>query len=285
MVSMTLRKAAVQLLALLILGRVARCESPAAPAQPANALVRTVVENELRSQSADHTHWMYQVRHEQPGKAEVKQVVQTDQGTLTRLVQLNGHPLSPEEQKKEDERIRKLVTDPGQLKRMEAERQHDSQQAESMLKVLPDAMIFSYATREGDIARLNFRPNPHYDPPTREATVFHHMAGAMWVNLREKRLVRLDGRLMEPVKFGAGLLGHLDQGGTFSVRDTEIARGIWDMTYLDVHMQGKALLFHTISVSEKEIHSNYRRLPSSISLQQAAALLTGGDVHLAQMSQ
>ncbi len=284
---MTVHKSALHLMAMLVLVGLAAGESssaPAPPSVPANDLVRKVVENEVRSQAADHTHWMYRVQHEEPGKSEVKEVVQTDHGSLSRLIERNGHALSPEEQKKEDDRIHELVSDPDKLKKMEAERRHDSDQAEGMLKILPQAMIFSYAGRQGDVLRLNFRPNPEYTPSTREATVFHHMAGTMWVNGRENRLVRLDGRLITPVKFGAGLLGHLDQGGTFSVRDTEIGPGIWDMTYLDVNMQGKALFFHTITVTEKEVHSQYHRLPQSISLEQAASLLTGGETHLAQMT-
>jgi hypothetical protein len=294
MFSMTVPKITVFLLAVLVLASVARGESYAPSLPPhANDLVRQVVQNEVRSQTADHTHWMYRVRHEEAGKSEVKEIVQTSHGTLSRLVEENGHALAAEEQKREDERIRKLVKDPGQLKKLEAERRHDSEQAESMLQMLPDAMIFSYAGGsddishagdQNDVVRLNFRPNPHYDPRTREATVFHHMAGTMWVNARERRLVRLDGKLIAPVKFGAGLLGHLDEGGTFSVHDTEIAPGIWDMTYLQVNMHGKALFFHTIAVTEKEIHDDYRRVPQSISLEEAASLLTHTDVHLAQMT-
>lgn len=35
----------------------------------------------------------------------------------------------------------------------------------------------------------------------------------------------LNGHLMEDVKFGGGLLGHLDKGGKFEVRQTEVAPG------------------------------------------------------------
>jgi hypothetical protein len=57
---------------------------------------------------------------------------------------------------------------------------------------------------------------------------------------------------------------------------------VWDTTFLDVNMHGKALFFHTIAVSEKEIHSEYRRVPNDLTLGQAAALLEKQNVSLAR---
>jgi hypothetical protein len=38
-------------------------------------------------------------------------------------------------------------------------------------------------------------------------------------------------------------------------------------------MQGKALLFKSISVQQKELHSNFERMPDDISIADAAGLL------------
>jgi hypothetical protein len=75
------------------------------------------------------------------------------------------------------------------------------------------------------------------------------------------------------VKFAGGLLGHLDKGGTFDVKQTQIAPGIWDVTYMHVQMNGKALFFKTIAVREKDTRSDYRRVSSNLSLAQAASLV------------
>jgi hypothetical protein len=45
------------------------------------------------------------------------------------------------------------------------------------------------------------------------------------------------------------------------------------MTGLDVNMQGKALLFKSISVQQKEIHSDFERVPDDLTLADAANLL------------
>jgi hypothetical protein len=69
------------------------------------------------------------------------------------------------------------------------------------------------------------------------------------------------------------LLGHLEKGGEFRVKRTEIAPGHWEVMEIVVNMRGKALLFKTISVQQKEVHSNFQPVPDDLSLSDAAGLL------------
>jgi hypothetical protein len=78
---------------------------------------------------------------------------------------------------------------------------------------------------------------------------------------------------MNEVKFAGGLLGHLEKGGQFSVKRTEIAPGQWEVTEMAVNMRGKALLFKTISVQQKELHRNFDRVPDDLTISDAAAIL------------
>jgi hypothetical protein len=64
------------------------------------------------------------------------------------------------------------------------------------------------------------------------------MEGEMTIDTKQQRLAALNGHLVEDVKFGGGLLGHLDKGGRFEVRQTEVAPGHWEMTALNVDMKG-----------------------------------------------
>ena len=97
--------------------------------------------------------------------------------------------------------------------------------------------------------------------------------GEMTDNSKQERLSAINGYLMEDVKFGGGLLGHLDKGGKFEVSQTEVAPGQWEMTVLDVDMKGTVLLFKTISVQETENHSDFHRVPDDLTLAQAADIL------------
>ena len=85
-------------------------------------------------------------------------------------------------------------------------------------------------------------------------------------------MVSIDGRLTSDVKFGGGLLGHLQKGGEVKVKRTEIAPDHWELTEMTVNMQGKALLFKTISVQQKEVHTDFQSV-GDLSFSEAAALL------------
>ena len=105
------------------------------------------------------------------------------------------------------------------------------------------------------------------------ALVFHHMEGKLVVDSKQKRVVEINGRLTSPVKFAGGFLGHLDEGGTFLVKEQEVAPNHWDVTILNININGKALFFKTIAIQQKEIYSDYTRVPAGITLQQTAELL------------
>jgi hypothetical protein len=52
--------------------------------------------------------------------------------------------------------------------------------------------------------------------------------GEMWVDRKQERLAAFNGHLTQDVKFGLGLLGHLDKGGHFEVSQAEVVPGHWD---------------------------------------------------------
>jgi hypothetical protein len=239
----------------------------------ANDLVRAVVANELKAQDESHGRWMYRVEREQQGKKKAKEVVQTGQGSLDRLVALDGQPLTAKEQQDEKERIGNLVRNPAEQQKLEQTRKKDAEQCKAFFKMLPDALTFIYASRDGDVIKLNYRPNPSFQPPSREARVFHEMEGEMWVQETQRRLARIQGQLVADVKFAGGLLGHLEKGGHFSVEQRELSPGQWDLTFMEVDMKGKALFFKTIDVNEKEKRSDFRTVPDDLTLAEAADML------------
>jgi hypothetical protein len=146
-------------------------------------------------------------------------------------------------------------------------------QGRRLFKMLPDAFVFSYASSKGDLVKLSFRPNASFHPPSLEARVFHDMEGEMLVDWKQERLAAFDGHLTQAVKFGFGLLGHLDKGGHFEVRQAEVVPGHWDMISLSLAMTGKALLFASIGVQKTEAHRDFQRVSDDLTLTQAADIL------------
>jgi hypothetical protein len=99
------------------------------------------------------------------------------------------------------------------------------------------------------------------------------MNGSIWFDSNELRLQGISGRLSQEVKFAGGLLGHLDPGGTFDVKQALVAPGYWEVTVLRVNMKGKALFFKTINVQQNVSRSDFHKLPDNLTLQKAAEML------------
>src|SRR5437899_2862939 len=240
---------------------------------PADELLRRVVNSELKAQANDHSHWMFQVKAGVSGKEEEKVGVQTREGYLDRLRFVNGQRITPEQEKQEDQRIARFLKKPDEQKKQRRAQEQDARKTERLFKMLPDAVSARYGERQGELVEILFEPNRNFHPPSHEAAVFHAMAGRIWINTRENRLVEIDGHLTRGVKFGGGLLGHLDKGGEFHVKQSEVAPGLWEITLLHVNMHGKALFFKTIAVQENEIRTNFQRVPDNMTLSEAAEQL------------
>jgi hypothetical protein len=261
-------------LSIILIGSTTFSQSgPQRPEISANELARRVVTNELKGASEDHSHWMYRLGKEESRKKQVREIVQTKEGSFDELLSVNDRPLTAGQKREENHRIQKLISSPDEQRKLERERNEDAAQSRRLLQMLPDAFVFSYA-EQGDLIKLNFRPNPNFHPLSREARVFHAMEGEMWIDHKQERLAEITGHLVQDVKFGGGFLGHLDKGGQFEVKQAEVAPGHWDITVLNVDMKGKALFFKTIGVHEKEYRSNFRRVADDLTPAQAADILS-----------
>lgn len=236
-------------------------------------LVSAVIRSELNTPELPEIRWRYLLIKEVDGKQETKEVVETRSGALDRLVAIAGRPLTEGQQRDETERIMRLCHKPEEQGKIQQTRRKDTAQCKRFLQMIPDAFLFEYAGEGGGLVKLIFKPNPRFQPGSREGKVLHQMAGEIWVDANQQRLVSINGQLMNEVKFAGGLLGHLEKGGQFAVKRAEIAPGHWEVTEMAVDMRGKALLFKSISVQQKELRSNFEPVPDNLSLFDAAVLL------------
>ena len=249
-------------------------EIPSDPAKvPAKQLVREVVNNEVHASEADHSHWMYRQLHRDPHNNELKECVETKEATICRVLARNGHPLTPEEERKEIQHVEELAKNPAELRQMQQARRQDADRALKMQKMLPNAFDYEYEGREGRYVRLRFRADPNFKPPDRESRVFHGMVGSLMVDPESKRLVEIKGQLIKDVDFGLGLLGRLRKGGSFEVKRKEVGEGIWQTVLLDVNISGRALFFRTINAQQHEVTDSFKRVASNLTIAQAASML------------
>jgi len=162
-----------------------------------------------------------------------------------------------------------FINDPGAQNKKRKSGQHDDEQAAELLKILPDAFIWSIEGEKESETLLHFKPDPQFHPPDLEARVFAAMEGEMAIDRQQHRIASLKGRLIHDVKIGFGLLGELKAGGTFDVERRELTPTVWEIVETHVHIQGHALIFKTISENEDDVKSHFKQIDQATSLQQA----------------
>jgi hypothetical protein len=252
--------------------------APRAAAQSPQEIVSTVVSNEIRIEAADHSRWMYRDAYKSPEKDVVKLVIQTAQGNLSEIVENHGQPPSAQEHQADLAHMQQLVVDPALRERQRRAEAHDGQQADDLMRLLPNAFIWQITSRDHGQITLSYRPDPHFSPPSMSSRVLSSMSGTLIVEEHGMRIVKLTGRLTQAINFGWGLLGHLDAGGTFEIERTEIAPGEWQITQTHVHISGHALFFKTIGDQEDEVTGDYRPVPGDVDLGKAAQMIRDGQL-------
>ncbi len=231
-------------------------------------LVRNAAYNEQRS-GADHP-FRYLYRKEEDGKTTLKEVLETHDGTVARLLERDGKPLSADDNQAELARLTKLRGDPdAQAKR--TKREHaDGERANTMTQLLPQAFLYTYAGMvpgpNGPCHRLLFAPNPNWTPPSREAEVYHGMTGELWIDAGQQRLARFQAHLVTDVNFGWGVVGRLFKGGTILVEQEDVGDHHWEPTHMRLNLTGKILLVKSLDINTTENLSDFHPIePMSVS--------------------
>lgn len=245
-------------------------------------LVRDVVYNELHDRERD-SHWEYLDHSVTPDKNVVREQVETDQGPIFQVVELNGAPLDATQREEEAQRIDEYIHDPSQVARVAKSHQEDEDRIARVLQMLPDALLFEFqGTPSNDVAVLTFSPNPSYVPPTYEARLVHALQGTVTVNLRLKRMIAMHGTVAERVDFGYGILGHVERGGTFEIHRRQVNDAHWKTDLVDVHLQGKVLLLKTLDKHQRETRTDFRPVPGGTTLAEAKQMLDRAAVQTTQ---
>lgn len=254
-----------------------------APSESALNLIRDVVYNETHAPERD-LHWEYRSERITPGQHEVREQVETSQGTVFRIIEQNGALLNEAQRQQEERRIEQAVGDPGALARVEREHRDDEARLTRALELLPQAMLFTYeGAPQNDVVAIAFRPNPAYNPSGFEPRVVHALTGTVLVDTRCKRLVEVHGTVSDRVDFGFGVLGHLEKGGSFVVHRRQVSEGAWKTDIVDVHLAGKLLLLKTLCKDQRETRSDFRPVPGGLTLAQAKEMLDAAAGEIAQM--
>ena len=99
-------------------------------------LVRQASKNEIKASDVQY-YAIFKDTTQYKDHSITKEIVRTKQGGLSTTLLINGRPLTPEERKKENEKLEKFAHDADARRKRRESNQADDKRAETMLTSLP----------------------------------------------------------------------------------------------------------------------------------------------------
>jgi hypothetical protein len=262
--------------------------------QDSAELVRKAVQNEIKAANDGAARVMFRSTKTTPKGSTTKLYIETKDATAGLVIAYNGKPLTPEQQHEEESRVERFINNPEELQKKRQQERENTERSLRITRALPDAFLFEYTGEEpgragvgragATLVKLKFRPNPHYQPPSRVEEVLTGMQGVLLVDPAQYRIASIDGTLFKQVAFGWGILGHLDRGGRFVVQQRDVGDNLWEISSMTLNFKGKILLLKSLSVSSTETFSDFKRVPSGLTFAQALELLKKEESSVAENS-
>jgi hypothetical protein len=198
-----------------------------------------------------------------------REEIETQEGTVARLVERNGNPITAAEDAAERERLQSVLAAPDAFERHHAHDKPQRQDAMQLIRLLPQAMLYHYAPgqpqpkgAQSPQMVIDFRPNPAFHPPSTRAEVLTGLEGRVWIDAAARRMTRIEAHVLHPVDLGYGLLARIFPGGSIELEQTDAGDGRWVYSHLQEHVQVRVLLVKTLLQNSEVTSWDFRRLPS-----------------------
>ena len=222
------------------------------PAQDPLEIVRRATELDRRNTEISRNYTFLQRQEERDlesnGKlkkteSETFDVTLLEGSPYRRLVARNDQPLSPKDQRKEEEKLQKSIEDrrretPEQRERRVADWDHKRQKQREPLKELPEAFNFKLAGEEalnGGVAYvIEGTPKPGYRPKSASTAFFPKVKLRFWIAKEDYQWVRVDLESLDTISFG-GFLIRLAKGSHLSIENARINNEVWLPKRAEIH--------------------------------------------------
>lgn len=208
------------------------------------------------------------------GKGKVKEersrtleVMFVDGSPYRRVVARNDKPLSPDEQKKEDERLRrsdeerrKDTPDQRKARLDDWRKQQDDKNAQ--YHEVPDAFDFKLAGEEtvGETPcyMVDATPKAGYKFKNPKSSMVAKFKGRLWIAKADYGLVKFDAEALDTVPF-RGILFRMAKGSRLHVEFEKVNNEAWFPKLATIRVAGRALLLIGIHADGDYTFRDYKK--------------------------
>ena len=210
----------------------------------------------------------------------LRDIVECTGGSVSRLLAVDGKPLSSEQDAAERKRLEALAQDPGNFAHHSEDDAKAKKLARDLVRLMPDAMTYTPVPGENGRApdgsptlAFDFSPNPLWHAPSTISEALTGLRGRIWFDTRSGFVQQMHGEVFRPVNFGYGMVAHIFPGGHLEFEQTDIGRNRWIYSHFAENLRIRALMLKTIDLNTTVDASDFHQLPAPLTYQQAIALL------------
>ena len=247
---------------------------------PARSWAADAAANELVALHHKDSYLRYRMHVVNEKDDQVRDVIESKDGTVARLTMKNGKPLTDEQDKWERQRLNDMVASPSTYFKHVRNGESERKMADRLVPLMPDAALYSYTPGQPQSGKnggalevvIDYKPNPKFVPPTTEAEALTGLEGRIWVDAKTHYLVRMEGTVSRGVNFGWGMLAHIYPGGKLELNQTDAGGNRWIFTSFSMQLSVRALMVKTLNVNSHIEGSNVQTI-APMSYQDAIHLL------------
>jgi hypothetical protein len=222
----------------------------------------------------------YRIRKVDAKNDVTRDIIESRQGTVARLVARNGQPLTVQEDAAERARLTGMLDSPSDFikhhKRDNAARGYSM----DLVREMPRAMIYTYTPDQplrpnaaGPEVVIDFTPDPHYKTPTLVAEILTGLQGRLWVDRKSLRVTRIEGRVLHQVNFGWGMLARIYPGGTVEFEQANAGGDRWAYSRLRENITIREMMVKTVQQHTDMDAADFKILPAPMTYQEAIHML------------
>jgi len=224
--------------------------------------------NELKALHHTDSYFRYRTHTISDKGDVVRDVVESKEGTVARLIMRDGKPLTDEQDKAERERLNDMIASPSAFYRHIRNSESDRKMADKLVPLMADSAIFTYVPGQPQSGKnkgaleivIDYKPNPKFNPPNTEAEALTGLEGRVWIDAKSRYLVRMEGTISRGVNFGWGMLAHIYPGGKLELNQADAGSNRWIFTYFSMRLSVRALMLKTVNVHTESTGSDFQMI-------------------------
>jgi hypothetical protein len=242
--------------------------------------VRGASANELAALHHRKSYLRYRMHLVDEKGDQTRDVIESKDGSVARLILRNGKPLTEDQDKGERQRLNDMLASPSAYAKHVKNDESGRKIADSLIRLMPEAMVYTYVPGQPQTGKnpgmvevvLDYEPNPKFSPPTTTSEALTGLKGRVWIDAKTKYVVRMEGTIFRSINFGWGMLAHIYPGGKLIIEQADSGNSRWIFTKFNEQLSARALMVKTINVKTNVEASEFKSI-DEMSYQDAIRVL------------